>query len=450
MKSKLLSGLFVFILLFILSSQKSFADVKWWGCSIDPLEVKTTKTYVVSYEHEFPLTSYTVGDKYENPLYWIRNNFSTYWDGPFHWYGPAIRFYTDSSIKEGINQNLPIALGWASQVGNLEVGFEWVPESDFTLTKVEFLSSDPGAFNVRVMDGGEMPGSILSQCVVSQAIPPTANAGGPYFGEEGSSVTFDASSSSDSDGTIVKYEWDLDGDGVYETQGVKVEKTWSDDYSGTIRLRVTDDQGLNSVETTTVNVSNVSPTVEAGPDAVAASGQEVSFNGTFTDPGDDTHTITWKFGDGTQTEGTLTPSHVFYKPGTYTVELEVKDDDGGVGSDTLQVKVNPVPAYVNFDPDTLSLDSNGKVVTVYIYPPYGYSAVDIDPSSLKLNDSVSSNSKPVTVTDYNGDGIPDFMVKFDRTDVEQILQVGDSVEVRINGSLKNGIYFEGKDLIRVI
>ena len=33
----------------------------------------------------------------------------------------------------------------------------------------------------------------------------------------GQPVTFDASGSTDPDGTIVKYEWDLDGNGTYET-----------------------------------------------------------------------------------------------------------------------------------------------------------------------------------------------------------------------------------------
>ncbi len=33
----------------------------------------------------------------------------------------------------------------------------------------------------------------------------------------GQSVTFNASTSSDPDGTIAKYEWDLDGNGSYET-----------------------------------------------------------------------------------------------------------------------------------------------------------------------------------------------------------------------------------------
>ena len=32
----------------------------------------------------------------------------------------------------------------------------------------------------------------------------------------GETVTFDASGSRDADGSIAKYEWDLDGDGTYE------------------------------------------------------------------------------------------------------------------------------------------------------------------------------------------------------------------------------------------
>jgi hypothetical protein len=58
--------------------------------------------------------------------------------------------------------------------------------------------------------------------------------------------TFDASPSSDGDGRIVRYEWDLDGNGVYETDGganPKLTTTITDDRPATLRLRVTDDDG---------------------------------------------------------------------------------------------------------------------------------------------------------------------------------------------------------------
>jgi PKD repeat protein len=64
----------------------------------------------------------------------------------------------------------------------------------------------------------------------------------------------------------------------------------------------------------------------------------VSFAGSFNDPYLDAgYTIVWDFGDGTTASGTLTPTHVYNAPGSFTVTLTVTDDDGGVGVDTLKV-----------------------------------------------------------------------------------------------------------------
>src|SRR5690606_35585181 len=82
------------------------------------------------------------------------------------------------------------------------------------------------------------------------------------------------------------------------------------------------------------------PVVSAGPDQTAGTGNPISFTGVFTDPGVlDTFTITWDFGDGSMSSGTLTPTYIFTNPGLYTVTLTVSDDDTGVGSDTLLVDV---------------------------------------------------------------------------------------------------------------
>ncbi|HZB74631.1 MAG TPA: hypothetical protein VE526_00300, partial [Solirubrobacteraceae bacterium] len=70
---------------------------------------------------------------------------------------------------------------------------------------------------------------------------------------KGVTKTFDASASSDSDGTIVRHEWDLDGNGTYErdtgadatTEFGYPELLFRDD-AVTVRLRVTDDDGATA------------------------------------------------------------------------------------------------------------------------------------------------------------------------------------------------------------
>ena len=62
----------------------------------------------------------------------------------------------------------------------------------------------------------------------------------------GSPVSFDASSSFDSDGTVARYDWDLDGNGSYETNtGASpfATKTYPNTGTVVVRVRVTDDQG---------------------------------------------------------------------------------------------------------------------------------------------------------------------------------------------------------------
>jgi len=85
---------------------------------------------------------------------------------------------------------------------------------------------------------------------------PVANAGGPYEGDAGVPIAFDASASYDPDGDIVLYEWDWDSDGMYDASSIDpiIEHTWAAEFAGIIRLRVTDDDGLTAVDTAEVNV----------------------------------------------------------------------------------------------------------------------------------------------------------------------------------------------------
>jgi hypothetical protein len=69
------------------------------------------------------------------------------------------------------------------------------------------------------------------------------------FIEKGQEATFNASLSFDPDGTIVNYEWDLDGDGAYEQSGpalVEVTHTYTEDQTLVTTLRVTDNLGAQT------------------------------------------------------------------------------------------------------------------------------------------------------------------------------------------------------------
>jgi len=223
---------------------------------------------------------------------------------------------------------------------------------------------------------------------------PTADADGPYTGPEGTAITFDATGSTDPDGTIVLYEWDWDNDGTYDTSTTSptTPHTWGDDAASlTVGLRITDDDGLTDTATATVTVTNVPPTIVtvtltdlqyAGcHDAVA------DFAAAFTDPGWlDTHTAVWDWGDGTSPEpgavteenlepdatGTVTGSHTFKAALDYTITLTVVDDEGGTDTYVFELeggavggKIIPTNALISLAP-WLALAGAAVVIAVGI------------------------------------------------------------------------------------
>jgi hypothetical protein len=137
--------------------------------------------------------------------------------------------------------------------------------------------------------------------------------------------------------------------------------TPSDNYPVTVK--VTDDDGGMGTNATSHQVDNVAPTVGAVTVDIEPSneGQAVQASAPFTDPGTaDTHTCTVDYGDGsgpqngTVAAGTCTgPSHVYVDDdptGTpsdsYTITVEVTDDDTGSHSNTGSHTVNNVAPTV--------------------------------------------------------------------------------------------------------
>jgi PKD repeat protein len=170
----------------------------------------------------------------------------------------------------------------------------------------------------------------------------------PNPAKPGQTVTFNATASSDPDGTIANYEWDLDGNGSYEQQGsaATVSRSYASATSPTVTLRVRDDRGGTDTDTHALVVADTAaPTASftATPNP-AQVGANVAFNASASSDPDGTITkYEWDFdGNGSfETNGgtSATASHAYSAAGSVPVGLRVTDNDGLTATKTLFVSV---------------------------------------------------------------------------------------------------------------
>jgi PKD repeat protein len=182
-------------------------------------------------------------------------------------------------------------------------------------------------------------------------------------------VAVDASTSTDSDGTVASYRWDF-GDGTVAVTGSTANHTYAAAGTYTVTLVVTDTEGATGTSTGTVTVApappaNVAPTASF---TSAASGLAVSTDaGASTDPDGTVTAYAWTFGDGGTATG-KTAAHTYAAAGTYTVTLTVTDDKGATGTSTGSVTVAPIPnaaptASFTTTADRLSISTDGRAST---------------------------------------------------------------------------------------
>lgn len=143
------------------------------------------------------------------------------------------------------------------------------------------------------------------------------------------------------------------------------------------------------------------------------------------------------------------------KPGINNIEFVAIDVAGNIETITKLINVTVI-AQIDFEPKSLNLknaDKGNSVVTVYIELPAELNANEILINTIKLNDMIS----PITdakqgyvknpVSDYDNDGIPEFMVKFEKGSLDNMFMSGNN-NVIIKGS--TGIYnFTGSCIIDV-
>jgi len=194
------------------------------------------------------------------------------------------------------------------------------------------------SFEYTISDGhGGNDTATVNITVNSVNDAPIANAGGPYFANEGTPIAFDGSASSDSDGSITDYSWDF-GDGTSDA-GANPSHAYADNGVYTVTLTVTDNEGAMHNDTATATIDNIAPSIETESSLNGIIGQAILFAAGFSDPGTaDTHTILWEFGDNS-TSDLLEAEHVYNSLGNFTAILTVTDDDGGSAAARVNVTV---------------------------------------------------------------------------------------------------------------
>jgi hypothetical protein len=220
----------------------------------------------------------------------------------------------------------------------------------------------PGIYQITVTVTDDNGGVAQDTVEILVNAPPTANAGGPYIGAEGSQLTLTGTANDVNADTLTylwTFTWTGDPGTNCDTTGTNTLSPTlicNDDAVVTAKLKVSDGVNLPVYSTATVTVANVAPVIGSlqGSQPIVPAGGSYSIAATFSDAGtNDTHTATVDWGDGGPTtsgtvsevlgSGSVSANHSYSSDGTFVVTLTVTDDNGDSDVATTQVIVMPPP-----------------------------------------------------------------------------------------------------------
>jgi PKD repeat protein len=236
---------------------------------------------------------------------------------------------------------------------------------------------------------------------IEQNTPPEASfTYSPLSPDTSEAVTFDASGSSDTDGSIQRYEWEF-GDGSTATAtGETVTHTYSSSGTYTVELTVRDEDGATDTTTGTVTVDEAPPVVIDAPSTTQPGG-EFEFDVTMTESG---------------------VGEVAVESSDFDVELSVVDDAG----DSIGAQTDTSVEFIDIDSETSTYTLRANVtggtegdtgtITAANGGNIGDSDVDQTSTTFSLADVLESPAEDVP---------DDLWTAVTQNDNEQGLSLGD-------------------------
>lgn len=186
---------------------------------------------------------------------------------PYSW-----SFTTESTLEVDFSAQpthgyAPLAVQFTDVSTGLSTSWEWDFNGDGIVDTTEqnpIHEYESGTYTVSLTahgpDGSNIRTKtdyIVAESPTSSQIPAATFVYAPSAPKAGEEVTLNASASSDSDGHIEYYEWDLDGDGDYDgfTTSPTIYYRWTSSGTYHISLRVCDNDGAKATHAEDIQVT---------------------------------------------------------------------------------------------------------------------------------------------------------------------------------------------------
>jgi parallel beta-helix repeat protein len=223
------------------------------------------------------------------------------------------------------------------------VGYQWRSNLEGILNtqksfSISTLSIGTHTIYFKVMDNAsawslEKTASITINYPVNDAPVAFIDEITPNPAKQGEAIEFQGHGS-DEDGNITSYRWLSSKDGIISTMSLFIISTLSVG-THTIYFQVKDNTEWSSQVTTTLiveynssgNPNNKAPFADIGGPYQGKVNEMIIFNGSGSYDAEGAIVAYWNFGDDIFGTG-LSPTHVYSNVGTYTVTLQVTDEDG--------------------------------------------------------------------------------------------------------------------------